>query len=85
MPDGSFWCPPGPAKEASLCSVAGSHLSEKDVMPPRWMAETNFHPGDHDCIPVSDPEAEGRRIVDRGSGNGAGRFHCDWWAMMQAM
>ncbi len=66
-----------------MCSVAGSHLSEKDVMPPRWMAETNFHPGDHDCIPVSDPE--GRRIVDRGSGNGAGRFHCDWWAMMQAM
>jgi ectoine hydroxylase-related dioxygenase (phytanoyl-CoA dioxygenase family) len=60
----SFWSPLDPVKEASLRCVAGSHLWPKDVLPTRWMAETNFYPGDHDYIPVPDPEAEGMRILE---------------------
>lgn len=58
----SFWVPLDPVKEASLRCVAGSHLWPKDVLPTRWMAETNFYPGDHDYMPVPDPEAEGMEI-----------------------
>jgi len=60
----SFWVPLDPVKEASLRCVAGSHLWEKDVLPTRWMAETNFYPGDHDYIPVPDPDAEGMRVME---------------------
>lgn len=60
----SFWVPLDPVREASLRCVAGSHLWEKDVLPTRWMAETNFYPGDHDYMPVPDPEAEGMRILE---------------------
>ena len=60
----SFWCPLDPVSEASLRCVAGSHLWEKDVLPTRWMAETNFYPGDHTYMPVPDPEAEGMRILE---------------------
>jgi ectoine hydroxylase-related dioxygenase (phytanoyl-CoA dioxygenase family) len=56
--------PLDPVREASLRCVAGSHLWEKDVLPTRWMAETTFYPGDHDFIPVPDPEAEGMRILE---------------------
>jgi ectoine hydroxylase-related dioxygenase (phytanoyl-CoA dioxygenase family) len=60
----SFWSPLDPVREATLRCVAGSHLWPKDVLPTRWMAETNFYPGDHDYIPVPDPEAEGMRILE---------------------
>ena len=58
----SFWVPLDPVKEASLRCVAGSHLWEKDVLPTRWVSETSFYPGEHDYIPVPDPEAEGMAI-----------------------
>ena len=58
----SFWSPLDPVREASLRCVAGSHLWEKDVLPTRWLAETNFYPGTQDYIPVPDPEAEGMTI-----------------------
>ena len=60
----SFWVPLDPVKEASLRCVAGSHLWEKDVMPTRWLSASDFYPGDHDYMPVPDPEAEGMRIMD---------------------
>jgi ectoine hydroxylase-related dioxygenase (phytanoyl-CoA dioxygenase family) len=60
----SFWSPLDPVKEASLRCVAGSHLWEKDVLPTRWVSEATFYPGDHDYMPVPDPEAEGLRIVE---------------------
>lgn len=60
----SFWSPLDPVREASLRCVAGSHLWPRDVIPTRWMSETNFYPGDHDYMPVPDPEAEGMRILE---------------------
>lgn len=60
----SFWCPLDPVREATLRCVAGSHLWPRDVIPTRWMSETNFYPGDHDYMPVPDPEAEGMRILE---------------------
>ncbi len=60
----SFWVPLDPVREASLRCVAGSHLWEKDVIPTRWMAETNFYPGAHDYMPVPDPDAEGMRVLE---------------------
>jgi hypothetical protein len=58
----SFWVPLDPVKKASLRCVAGSHLWPKDVLPTRWMSETDFYPGEHDYMPVPDPEAEGMAI-----------------------
>ena len=60
----SFWSPMDPVREASLRCVAGSHLWPKDVIPTRWMSETNFYPGAQDYIPVPDPDAEGMRVLD---------------------
>lgn len=60
----SFWSPLDPVREASLRCVAGSHLWPRDVIPTRWMSETNFYPGDHVYMPVPDPEAEGMRILE---------------------
>lgn len=60
----SFWSPLDPVREASLRCVAGSHLWPKDVLPTRWMAQTNFYPGKDDYMPVPDPEAEGMRILE---------------------
>lgn len=60
----SFWSPLDPVREASLRCVAGSHRWEKDVLPTRWMAETSFYPGDHDYMPVPDPDAEGMRVLE---------------------
>lgn len=37
----------------------------RDVMPTRWLSPTNFYAGDHDYMPVPDPEAEGRDILER--------------------
>jgi len=58
----SFWSPLDPVCEASLRCVAGSHLWDKDILPTRWLSETNFYPGDHDYIAAPDPEAEGMVI-----------------------
>jgi len=60
----SFWVPLDPVTDAGLRCVPGSHLWPKDVIPTRWMAETNFYPGDHDYMPVPDPEAEAMGIVE---------------------
>lgn len=60
----SFWVPLDPVTDAGLRCVPGSHLWPRDVIPTRWMAETNFYPGDHDYIPVPDPEAEGMPIAE---------------------
>ncbi len=60
----SFWVPLDPVKEASLRCVAGSHRWARDVLPTRWVSETSFYPGDHDYMPVPDPEAEGMRIME---------------------
>ena len=48
----SFWSPLDPVKEAALRCVAGSHRWEKDVLPTRWMSETNFYPGKDDYMAV---------------------------------
>lgn len=60
----SFWSPLDPVREATLRCVAGSHIWEKDVLPTRWLSQTDFYPGDHDFIPVPDPEAEGMRVLE---------------------
>ncbi len=56
----SFWVPLDPVREASLRSVAGSHLWEKDVLPTRWVSDAAFFEGDY--MPVPDPEAAGMDI-----------------------
>jgi ectoine hydroxylase-related dioxygenase (phytanoyl-CoA dioxygenase family) len=58
----SFWSPLDPVREASLRCVAGSHLWEKEVLPTRWLAETNFYPDSDKYMP--DPDAEGMRIME---------------------
>lgn len=58
----SFWSPLDPVKEASLRCVAGSHRWEKEVLPTRWMSETNFYPNPEKYMPVPDPDAEGMDI-----------------------
>ncbi len=58
----SFWSPLDPVREASLRCVAGSHRWEKQVLPTRWLSETNFYPNPEDYMPVPDPDAEGMDI-----------------------
>lgn len=58
----SFWSPLDPVTEASLRCVAGSHLWEKQVLPTRWLSETNFYPDPENYMPVPDPDAEGMDI-----------------------
>ena len=58
----SFWSPLDPVKDASLRCVAGSHLWEKQVLPTRWLSETNFYPDPGEYMPVPDPDAEGMTI-----------------------
>lgn len=60
----SFWSPLDPVREASLRCVAGSHLWEKDVLPTRWMSQSDFYPDSAKYMPVPDPEAEGMRILE---------------------
>jgi ectoine hydroxylase-related dioxygenase (phytanoyl-CoA dioxygenase family) len=54
----SFWVPVEPVKEATLRCIAGSHKWPKMVLPVRWLSEQNFYAGEHDYIPVPDPDAE---------------------------
>jgi ectoine hydroxylase-related dioxygenase (phytanoyl-CoA dioxygenase family) len=60
----SFWSPLDPVREASLRCVAGSHLWEKDVLPTRWLSETNFYPNPEQYMPVPDPDAEGMPVLE---------------------
>jgi ectoine hydroxylase-related dioxygenase (phytanoyl-CoA dioxygenase family) len=60
----SFWSPLDPVKEASLRCVAGSHLWPKEVLPTRWLAETNFYPDSEVYMPVPDPDAEGMTVLE---------------------
>ncbi|MBT3141712.1 phytanoyl-CoA dioxygenase [Phaeobacter gallaeciensis] len=60
----SFWSPLDPVKEAALRCVAGSHLWEKEVLPTRWVSETDFFPDEGQYMAVPDPEAEGMRVVE---------------------
>lgn len=58
----SFWSPLDPVTQASLRCVAGSHAWPKQVLPTRWLSETNFYPDEADFMPVPDPDAEGMDI-----------------------
>ena len=60
----SFWSPLDAVTDATLRCVAGSHLWEKDVLPTRWVSETEFFPNQGQYMPVPDPEADGMRIVE---------------------
>ncbi len=58
----SFWSPLDPVREASLRCVAGSHLWPREVLPTRWLSETNFYPNPERYMPVPDPDAEGMPV-----------------------
>ena len=58
----SFWSPMDPVREASLRCVAGSHKWEREVLPTRWLSETNFYPDPEKYMAVPDPDAEGMEI-----------------------
>lgn len=58
----SFWSPMDPVTEASLRCVAGSHRWEKQVLPTRWLSESDFYPDSDRYMPVPDPDAEGMDI-----------------------
>lgn len=60
----SFWSPLDPVREASLRCVAGSHRWPKEVLPTRWLSETNFYPDSDRYMPVPDPDAEGMRVLE---------------------
>ena len=60
----SFWSPLDPVREAALRCVAGSHLWEKDVLPTRWLNQTDFYPDSAAYMPVPDPEAEAMPILE---------------------
>ncbi|HPE26149.1 phytanoyl-CoA dioxygenase family protein [Albidovulum sp.] len=58
----SFWSPVDPVTDATLRCVAGSHRWPKEVLPKRWLAETDFYPDPEAYMPVPDPDAEGMEI-----------------------
>ena len=58
----SFWAPMDPVTDASLRCVAGSHLWDKQVVPTRWLSETNFYPDSDAYMDVPDPDAQGMDI-----------------------
>ena len=58
----SFWSPMDPVTDATLRSVAGSHLWNKPVLPIRWLSEQNFYANSDDYMPIPDPDAEGLPI-----------------------
>jgi ectoine hydroxylase-related dioxygenase (phytanoyl-CoA dioxygenase family) len=60
----SFWSPLDPVREASLRCVAGSHLWEKQVLPVRWLSDTNFYPDPSAYMPVPNPDAEGMKVLE---------------------
>jgi len=60
----SFWSPLDPVTDASLRCVAGSHRWEREVLPTRWLSETDFFPDEGQYMPVPDPDAEGMKVVE---------------------
>ncbi|MCK0168399.1 phytanoyl-CoA dioxygenase family protein [Jannaschia sp. S6380] len=58
----SFWSPLDPVGDATLRCVAGSHRWPRQVLPTRWLAETDFYADGGDYMPVPDPDAEGMDI-----------------------
>ncbi len=60
----SFWSPVDPVRDASLRLVAGSHRWPREVLPKRWLAETDFYPDPEKYMPVPDPDAEGMRVLE---------------------
>lgn len=60
----SFWSPLDPVTDASLRCVAGSHRWPKEVVPTRWLSETDFFPDEGQYMPVPDPDSEGMRVVE---------------------
>ena len=58
----SFWSPVDPVREASLRCVAGSHQWPKEVLPKRWLADTNFYADPEAYMPVPDPDTEGMQV-----------------------
>ncbi|MCV2868069.1 phytanoyl-CoA dioxygenase family protein [Defluviimonas sp. WL0002] len=58
----SFWSPLDPVTDATLRCVAGSHRWAKEVLPKRWLAETDFYPDPDAYMPVPDPDAEGLNV-----------------------
>ena len=60
----SLWAPLDPVREASLRSVAGSHLWPKPVLPKRWLAGGDFFPDEGQYMAVPDPDAEGMPVLE---------------------
>lgn len=60
----SFWSPLDPVKEATLRCVAGSHKWEKEVLPTRWVSESDFFPDEGQYMAVPDPDAEGMTVLE---------------------
>ena len=60
----SFWSPLDPVRDATLRCVAGSHRWEKDVLPTRWVSESDFFPNEGQYMSVPDPDAEGMTILE---------------------
>jgi len=60
----SFWSPLDPVREASLRSVAGSHLWPREVLPKRWLSDTSFYPDPAKYMAVPDPDAEGMAVLE---------------------
>jgi ectoine hydroxylase-related dioxygenase (phytanoyl-CoA dioxygenase family) len=58
----SFWIPIDPVSEATLRVIRGSHLWEKDVLPVRWLSDTDFYADSDQYLPVPDPDAEPDRF-----------------------
>ncbi len=54
----SMWIPLDPADVASLRFIAGSHKWDPMMRPVSWADNSNFYEGDHDWIPVPDPDAD---------------------------
>lgn len=60
----SFWSPVDPVTDAGLRCVAGSHLWDKQVLPTRWLSETDFYPDSDAYMPAPDPDAEGMTVCE---------------------
>ncbi len=52
----SIWMPLDLVAEASLRFIAGSHKWDRMVRPVSWADDSDFYEGDHDWIPVPDPD-----------------------------
>ncbi|MGR3492835.1 MAG: phytanoyl-CoA dioxygenase family protein [Shimia sp.] len=57
----SMWIPIDPVDTASLRLIAGSHLWVKPVRPVSWADDSDFYEGDHDFMPVPNPDTDTHR------------------------